>query len=224
MSRRSLRQFWRSSWLFFPFTSSSASPHDKEADAQQQQSSPSAHNPQRATRARSGTASSGGEASHSVPARSPLRPPLPLEQLDTNATIALALAFLLGSATAVGAFTVYRRYFKRIRNAQWITPDLLGRKRWITGIVTRCVLLYCSNSPIDHPPTPGHCSLPPTPNSSVRTRVFIYLFLFGSHSVGDADNFRLYHTPGFGWRGLLKFRHVPTKRGARQPFELTFKN
>jgi len=29
-------------------------------------------------------------------------------------------------------------------------------------------------------------------------------------SVGDADNFRLYHTPGFGWRGLLKFRHVPT--------------
>jgi len=28
-------------------------------------------------------------------------------------------------------------------------------------------------------------------------------------SVGDADNFRLYHTPGFGWRGPLRFRHVP---------------
>jgi hypothetical protein len=40
--------------------------------------------------------------------------------------------------------------------------------------------------------------------------------------VGDADNFRLYHTPGFGWRGLLKFRHVPpiTRRGA-QPFYLS---
>jgi len=28
-------------------------------------------------------------------------------------------------------------------------------------------------------------------------------------SVGDADNFRLYHTPGFGWRWPLKFRSVP---------------
>jgi endonuclease YncB( thermonuclease family) len=35
-------------------------------------------------------------------------------------------------------------------------------------------------------------------------------------SVGDADNFRLYHTPGFGWRGPFKFRHVPTTyRGTR---------
>ncbi|KAF7975978.1 hypothetical protein HWV62_8126 [Athelia sp. TMB] len=31
-----------------------------------------------------------------------------------------------------------------------------------------------------------------------------------SPSVGDADNFRLYHTPGFGWRWPLKFRRVPT--------------
>ncbi|TRM63161.1 hypothetical protein BD626DRAFT_495720 [Schizophyllum amplum] len=29
-------------------------------------------------------------------------------------------------------------------------------------------------------------------------------------SVGDNDNFRFYHTPGFGWRWPLKFRHVPT--------------
>ncbi|EPQ49870.1 nuclease [Gloeophyllum trabeum ATCC 11539] len=29
-------------------------------------------------------------------------------------------------------------------------------------------------------------------------------------SVGDADNFRLYHTPGAGWRWALKFRRVPT--------------
>jgi endonuclease YncB( thermonuclease family) len=32
----------------------------------------------------------------------------------------------------------------------------------------------------------------------------------GAPSVGDADNFRLYHTPGFGWRWPLKFRRVPT--------------
>jgi endonuclease YncB( thermonuclease family) len=96
--------------------------------------------------------------------------PTPPVQLDTNAA-GIALAFLLGSATARGASAAYRRFFKRIKNAEWITPDVLRRRRWITGIVT---------------------------------------------SVGDADNFRLYHTPGFGWRGLLKFRHVPvTYRGLR---------
>ena len=30
-------------------------------------------------------------------------------------------------------------------------------------------------------------------------------------SVGDADNFRLYHTPGFGWRWPIKFRIIPSK-------------
>ena len=64
------------------------------------------------------------------------RSPLPVE-FDTNA--AIALAFFLGSATALGASSVYRRFFKRIKNAEWITPELLGGKRWITGIVTRCV-------------------------------------------------------------------------------------
>ncbi|PVF96787.1 SNase-domain-containing protein [Serendipita vermifera] len=29
-------------------------------------------------------------------------------------------------------------------------------------------------------------------------------------SVGDADNFRLYHTPGFGWNWPLKFRRIPS--------------
>ena len=32
----------------------------------------------------------------------------------------------------------------------------------------------------------------------------------GVASVGDADNFRLYHTPGVGWRFPLRFRRVPT--------------
>ncbi|KAF8127564.1 hypothetical protein EV363DRAFT_1452177 [Boletus edulis] len=31
-------------------------------------------------------------------------------------------------------------------------------------------------------------------------------------SVGDADDFRLYHTPGIGWRWPLKLKRVPTKR------------
>jgi hypothetical protein len=132
----SLRQVWqqlaRSSWLFFPFTSSSSSEHD-DKDAQQS----SVHNRQRAVSPSSGTGSS--EASTDPDRLLPLPLPLPLPvELDTNATI--ALAFLLGSATALGASTVYRRFFKRIRSAEWITPDVLRRKRWITGVVTRCVL------------------------------------------------------------------------------------
>ncbi|KAG2079665.1 SNase-domain-containing protein [Suillus discolor] len=71
----------------------------------------------------------------------------------------------LGSVSTLGATSVYRRYFRRLRTAEWVTPDVLRRKRWVRGVVT---------------------------------------------SVGDGDNFRLYHTPGFGWRWPLKFRRVPT--------------
>lgn len=73
--------------------------------------------------------------------------------------------FFLGSVSTLGVTFVYRRYFRRLRTAEWVTPDILRRKRWVRGVVT---------------------------------------------SVGDADNFRLYHTPGFGWRWPLKFRRIPT--------------
>ncbi|KZT05030.1 nuclease [Laetiporus sulphureus 93-53] len=75
-------------------------------------------------------------------------------------------AFCLGSASTLGGVYVYRRHFKRILNADWVTPDVLRRKRLIKGLVT---------------------------------------------SVGDADNFRIYHTPGFGWRWPLKYRFVPSR-------------
>jgi hypothetical protein len=126
----------RSTWLFFPFTSSSV--HDKE-DAQQSSGDRSRQRP-----ASSGTDNrdSSEVEVNSNPDRSPRSPrsPTPVE-FDTNTAAAIvALAFLLGSATALGASTVYRRFFKRIKSAEYITPDLFGRKRWITGVVTRCVL------------------------------------------------------------------------------------
>lgn len=140
-----LRQVWqpltRITWLFFPFTS--ASTRDKDSPNTPKSITDHNNQPQR------GAASS---SSHHPPPpdrspRSPLPLSLPPVELDTNATI--ALAFLLGSTTALGASAIYRRFFKRIKGAEWITPDLLGRKRWITGVVTRCVrgFLY---SPIDH--------------------------------------------------------------------------
>ncbi|KAI0776651.1 SNase-domain-containing protein [Trametes elegans] len=76
-------------------------------------------------------------------------------------------AFLLGATTALGGNYIYLRHWRRIPNGEWITPDMLARKRWIKGYVT---------------------------------------------NVGDADNFRVYHTPGLGWRWPLKFRRIPVGR------------
>jgi hypothetical protein len=113
--------FARTSSLFFPFPGK---------DAQKSRG----HKYQRATSA--GTDPDSGEASPEAPP-----PPPPPVQLDANTAAAIALAaFLLGSATALGASSAYRRFFKRIKNAEWITPDVLRRRQWITGIVTRYVL------------------------------------------------------------------------------------
>ncbi|KIM89888.1 hypothetical protein PILCRDRAFT_53296, partial [Piloderma croceum F 1598] len=60
----------------------------------------------------------------------------------------------------------FRRFFRRIRSGDWITPDIFTKKQRIKGVVT---------------------------------------------TVGDADNFRLYHTPGIGWRWPIKFRSIPSK-------------
>lgn len=132
------------SYLFFPFLTSSA----PDQNAQ----NPRGHDHQRSTSSSSGTGNAASlETDRSPPPRSssssstPL-PPSPVE-FDTNA--AIALAFLLGSATALGASSVYRRFFKRIKSAEWITPDSLKRKRWITGVVTRCVLSSNQHPPID---------------------------------------------------------------------------
>ncbi|KAH9017390.1 nuclease [Lactarius pseudohatsudake] len=104
------------------------------------------------------------DGSKPTPAQAPAAHDSPRQpdQPDTNTII--ALTFLLGSATTLGTYAIYRRFFTRLASAEWVTPNILRRRRWITGVVTR---------------------------------------------VGDGDNFRLYHTPGFGWRGPLKFRHIP---------------
>ncbi|TCD62835.1 putative endonuclease lcl3 [Steccherinum ochraceum] len=82
-------------------------------------------------------------------------------------SLLLLSAFVIGSSTTLAGTYVYRRFFRRIPNVDWVTPELLGGKRWVKGYVT---------------------------------------------SVGDNDNFRLYHTPGIGWKWPLKLKRVPTKR------------
>ncbi|KAH9856144.1 SNase-domain-containing protein [Lenzites betulinus] len=75
--------------------------------------------------------------------------------------------FILGGVATLGVKRFYGRHLRRIRNGEYVTTEMLARKRWRKGYVT---------------------------------------------SVGDADNFRLYHTPGIGWKWPLKFRSIPTQR------------
>ncbi|KAF8824498.1 hypothetical protein HHX47_DHR8000324 [Lentinula edodes] len=51
--------------------------------------------------------------------------------------ILVTSAFAAGAITAIGASRIYSRYFKRIQNSDWITPESFQKKRWIKGIVTR---------------------------------------------------------------------------------------
>ncbi|KIK57480.1 hypothetical protein GYMLUDRAFT_46065 [Collybiopsis luxurians FD-317 M1] len=95
-----------------------------------------------------------------------------IHRLESNASnlsphVLVASAFTAGAITALGCSRVHGRYFKRMQNSNWISPESFERKQWVKGVVT---------------------------------------------SVGDADNFRLYHTPGIGWRWPLKFRRVPTEK------------
>ncbi|KAH8822772.1 hypothetical protein DL96DRAFT_312732 [Flagelloscypha sp. PMI_526] len=93
-----------------------------------------------------------------------------LEQLKTRVNelppglFALSAA-AAGSTATLGSYGLYRRFFRRIQNSDWILPQHLNAKRWLKGQVT---------------------------------------------SVGDSDNFRFYHQPGFGWNFPIKFRSVPS--------------
>jgi hypothetical protein len=41
----------------------------------------------------------------------------------------------------VGGLAGYRRYWRRIRNSDYVTSGMLDRKKWIKGRVTRYVHL-----------------------------------------------------------------------------------
>ena len=59
------------------------------------------------------------------------------KELETFPAPLLALtAFTFGSVATVTASLAYTRYGKRLRNGDWITPDVFAKKRWIKGSVT----------------------------------------------------------------------------------------
>jgi hypothetical protein len=51
---------------------------------------------------------------------------------------ALALSiFALGSVSTITTTFVYRRFFRRLKTGDWITPDVFAKKRWVKGVVTK---------------------------------------------------------------------------------------
>lgn len=59
------------------------------------------------------------------------------KQLEQVPAPMLALtAFAAGSATTVALAVFHARYGRRLRNGDWITPDVFAKKQWIKGIVT----------------------------------------------------------------------------------------
>lgn len=51
--------------------------------------------------------------------------------------MAALTTFALGATAATTSALLYKRYVRRIKNSDWITPKLLTRKRWLKGVATR---------------------------------------------------------------------------------------
>jgi hypothetical protein len=45
-----------------------------------------------------------------------------------------------GAVVGIVGARVNKKYFRRIRNSDWVTPDMFARKRVLRGYVTRCVI------------------------------------------------------------------------------------
>ncbi|KDR73970.1 hypothetical protein GALMADRAFT_250697 [Galerina marginata CBS 339.88] len=73
-------------------------------------------------------------------------------------SLAVLTIFALGSATAISTSLVYKRYGRRIRNSEWITPKLLTRKRWLKGVVTS--VRDADNFRLFHTPALGFYTFP----------------------------------------------------------------
>ncbi|KAI3608704.1 mitochondrial protein [Moniliophthora roreri] len=58
------------------------------------------------------------------------------KQQVLNLTPEVLIAFVAGSATTIAASRLYVRYLRRIKNHDWITPDVIEKKRWFKGYVT----------------------------------------------------------------------------------------
>ena len=103
-----------------------------------------------------------------------------LQTIPTETLVVSAI--VLGSVTTLGSTALYRRFFKRIPTSEWITPNILKKKRWIKGVVTRCV---CSIFSCD-------CSVIRVAASAMQiTFGCIILLVLGGSGRSSSDEYRL---------------------------------
>lgn len=58
----------------------------------------------------------------------------------TSSTAAVAtLSAVSATGLTLLSVVVYRKYIKRIRNADYVTSGMIQQRKWIKGVVTRCV-------------------------------------------------------------------------------------
>jgi len=82
-----------------------------------------------------------GRVGSEGPKPAPVSTPRCLETMKNYAILLVTpytlVAFISGAMLGVGGTFVWKRWLVRIRTAEWVTPDILARRRWVKGIVTR---------------------------------------------------------------------------------------
>ncbi len=61
----------------------------------------------------------------------------PIQAITSTRTGVAVLSATSATVLTAGTILCYRRYWKRIRTADYVTQGMLNRKRWIKGVVTR---------------------------------------------------------------------------------------
>ncbi|KAE8538747.1 hypothetical protein D1P53_005110 [Cryptococcus gattii VGV] len=122
----------------------------------------------------------------------PPKPPYPSSSVWSGNLGENPVFIGIGSAVGASALTLlgvmgYRRYWRRIKNADYVTSELLSRRAWIKGIRRR--------------------------RRQASSQLTVNFF---SDELLSADNLRLYHTPGPFFRYPFKIRSIPTtQKGLR---------
>lgn len=58
---------------------------------------------------------------------------------DVPVPVLAASLVLAGGVVVLGGTRLHKRYWRRLVNGEWVTPDVIARKKWIRGYVTRLV-------------------------------------------------------------------------------------
>jgi hypothetical protein len=60
-------------------------------------------------------------------------------EVTSSPAAVAALSAVSATGLTLLSVVVYRKYIKRIRNADYVTSGMIQERKWIKGVVTRCV-------------------------------------------------------------------------------------